>query len=183
VDLPQFRPSMPNFTRELSVFGRHRMPSQTTPVARREIACAAIAAPAAVVEELVDAGGVLEVLDPTGHFEVHWGRKKTEVEIAEKTFYDLLSKGYLAFKKTWRGRKGARMETFDPKAGTAIFDKPEPEVDPKKLPIVEEAASEKKDEAKKAEIVEDDEDESEFEQTREFDKKGKHVMTPPMRGG
>lgn len=98
---------------------------------------------AEAVEE-IDAGGILEVLDPTGHFEVRWGKKKSEVDAAEATFNDLLSKGYLAFKKTWLGRKGKSMESFDPSAGAAIFD--EPGLKPVPLPVVD-----PKDEARKAE--------------------------------
>jgi hypothetical protein len=132
-------------------------------------------AEAAFVDEEIDAGGRLEVLDPTGHFEVKWGRKKSEVEIAEATFNDLLSKGYLAFKKTWRGRKGVEMREFDPKAGEAIFEAAEKAVEPKKLPVAEKAA-------KKAEVVDDDGERS-YEQTKKFDKKAETTMTPPMRGG
>jgi len=143
MNLPQFRPAMPSFGRALPAFGRHEFHPST--VLHREIACVALIAEASASDEVVDAGGSLEVLDPTGHFEVRWGRKKTEVEIAEATFKDLLSKGYLAFKKTWTGRKGRRMESFDSEAGVAIFDK---EVEAKKLPVRDPVAEAKAAEEK-----------------------------------
>lgn len=116
----------------------------------------------AVIEtDEIDAGGKLEVLDPTGHFEIHWGRKKSEVESAEATFKDLLSKGYLAFVKTWIGRKRKQATEFDPKAGVYLFSK------------TEKAQSSKVD----------GEGEFSHEQTRKFDKKADTTMVPPMRGG
>jgi hypothetical protein len=123
----------------------------------------------AAADEDVDAGGKLEVLDPTGHFEVHWGKKKSEVEAAEATFKDLLSKGYAAFKKTWTGKKGKQASAFEAGQGVYVFDKSvPPDSTPVTLPTV----------AKK-------EDEKEFthEHTKEFDKKAETTLVPPVRGG
>lgn len=73
-----------------------------------------------------DVGGALEVLDPTGHFEVRWGKSQADIEHAEAMFNDLLKKGYLAFRKTWLfGAKGKSAEAFDPQARVYIFEKPE----------------------------------------------------------
>jgi len=115
----------------------------------------------ATVDDEIDAGGKLEVLDPTGHFEIRWGKKKSEVESAEATFNDLLSKGYRAFVKTWVGRKGKQATAFDPKAGVYLFAK------------TEKAASE----------ADKTEDEFSHEQTKKFDKKAETTMVPPLRGG
>ena len=92
--------------------------------------------------EEVDAEGALEVLDPSGHFEVRWGKKKAEVDHAEAMFNDLLKKGYLAFKKRWFGRRGQQASTFDAKAGVYIFEKSD---GPQALPTVG-GSSAKKDE-------------------------------------
>lgn len=163
-------------------------------------------------DEEIDAGGSIEVLDPTGHFEIHWGKKKAEVDHAEAMFYDLLKKGYIAFKKTKiLGRKGRQASEFDPKDRAYIFEKSGPP--PKALPVIdaekaetekaeaekaklraeiaaEKAASaeSKKDEpvkvdAKREESKDEDDGEHEHEQTKEFDKKAKHTMVPPYRGG
>ncbi len=91
--------------------------------------------------ETIDAGGILEILDPSGHVEVRWGKKKSEVDVAEATFKDLLSKGYLAFKKTWLGRKGSELKEFDPKARAMIFDKVEAASVP--LPVIKDEEPEK----------------------------------------
>lgn len=192
--LPKFKSDIPSFGRPFPDFRKAAMPCGSAPVSRREVACAAI------VADEVDASGMLEVLDPSGHFEVRWGRKRSEVEAAEATFKDLLAKGYLAFKRTWRGRKGSRMGRFDPKARGAIFEmgvscaecgkvsaQPgrvlcEACADkPKRLPVVAAAAKKDDREHVDAERVEDEEES--YEQTREFDKKAKTTMTPPMRGG
>ena len=119
----------------------------------------------ATADEDTDVGGLLEVLDPTGHFEVRWGRKKSEVEHAEKTFDDLIKKGYLAFKKTWTGRKGKKADGFDPKAGVYVFEGPD------------DAKSTRRD------LPMAGKGDPSYEQTKKFDKKADHVMTPPMRGG
>lgn len=79
--------------------------------------------------DVENAGGTLEVLDPTGHFELRWGKKKSEIEAAEATFKDLLAKGYLAFKKKWFGRKGEEVKSFNPNDKTLIFDKVESPTD------------------------------------------------------
>lgn len=126
-------------------------------------------APAPVADVEIDAGGSLEVLDPTGHFEVRWGKKKSEVDSAEKTFKDLLSKGYTAYRKTWAGRKGKQVDTFDPQEGVYAFDPPEEDAKPSKP----------NDLAAKGEPV----DEPEHEQTKEFDPKADTTMVPPLRGG
>ncbi len=146
-------------------------------------------------EDEIDAGGELEVLDPTGHFEVRWGRKKAEVELAEKTFYDLLAKGYTAFKKTWTGRKGEPPVTFEAKDGVYIFDKAaevakaETTSEPVSVqPANSEAvtASEPtpvQPEAVKAKTEVESESESSSELTREFDKKAKTTLAPRFQGG
>lgn len=74
-----------------------------------------------------EVGGVLEVLNPTGHIEVRWGKEQGEAEHAEAVFNDMLKKGYLAFKKTFFGWgwKGKQSDVFDPKARVYIFEKPE----------------------------------------------------------
>lgn len=120
-------------------------------------------------------GGMLEVLNPTGHVEIKWGRKKTEIEIAEAAFKDLLSKGYLAFKKTWIGGKGKPMTEFDVTAGACIFEaKP-----PVGLPTISPAAVHPTPATTKAE----DKVEHSNEQTKEFDKKAKTTLVPPIQGG
>lgn len=73
-----------------------------------------------------EVGGALEVLNPTGHFEVRWGKKPEDIEHAEAVFNDHLKKGYLAFRKTWFfGSKGKQADSFDPKERAYIFEKPE----------------------------------------------------------
>lgn len=122
-------------------------------------------------------GGLIEVMDPTGHFEVRWGKKKDEIAHAEATFNDLIKKGYTAFTRTWRGRKGKTMGEFDSKAGVAIFEKIEASPETEKIQPPETAS--KQPEPKNAELV----DEPEYEQTSKFDKKKDHTMVPPFRGG
>ena len=143
----------------------------------------------ALADDEIDAGGKIEVLDPTGHFEIKWGRKKAEVEAAEKTFIELLAKGYLAFKKTWTGKKGKKVVTFDAKEGSLIFDQAEPEEKAVKLPLASKDKAPK--DAPKGDVEKDKKDEKKdekegdpsYEQTKKFDKKAEHTMTPPMRGG
>lgn len=109
--------------------------------------------------EKIDARGSLEVMDPTGHFEIRWDGNKADVDRAEATFKDLLSKGYVAFKKRWLiGGPGKQATEFDPKAGSYLFSL-----------------------AAKAE--KSDDPEVEHEQTKEFDPKGDQTMVPPLRGG
>lgn len=84
-------------------------------------------------EDEVDAGGTLEILDPTGHVEFRWGKDKDEVAAAEALFKKMLSEGYLAFKRRWFGRKGEQIKAFDPAAGAMLFDKSEPK--PVSLPV------------------------------------------------
>lgn len=122
-------------------------------------------------DDEVDAGGSLEVMDPSGHYEVRWGRKKSEVELAEATFNDLRKKGYIAFKKTWLGRKGKQVDQFDGNARALIFDKPAETSPSRQL----EASGRAKEDPKDAEIV--------HEKTDKFDKKADHTMVPPLRGG
>lgn len=119
-------------------------------------------------EDDVDVGGSLEVMDPTGHYEIRWGRKKSEIELAESTFNDLRKKGYIAFKKTWLGRKGKQVDQFDGKARALIFDKPS-------MTHQLESSGRAKADPKDGEIV--------HEKADKFDKKADHTMVPPLRGG
>lgn len=141
----------------------------------------------AATDEEIDADGSIEVLDPTGHFEVRWGKKKSEVDHAEALFKDLLSKGYLAFKKTWIGRKGKQADAFDPKDRVLIFEKSEAPVpvEAERVPALEDAEkpSLPKPSERAVEKTEDESDEHEYQKTKEFDKKGKHTLVPPLRGG
>lgn len=121
-------------------------------------------------------GGLLEVMDPTGHFEVRWGKKKDEIAHAEATFNDLLKKGYTAYIRTWRGRKGKPTTEFDPKAGAVIFEKTEEPADVK-TPTPDYPAE--KAPPKNAELVE----EPDYEPTKKFDKKAETTLVPPLRGG
>src|SRR5271169_660612 len=72
-----------------------------------------------------DACGTIEVLDPTGHFEISWKGDPEEVAKAKVAFDALLAKGYLAFKRKFRGKKGPEVEKFDAKLGRVIFDAPQ----------------------------------------------------------
>lgn len=88
-----------------------------------------------VTDEEIDAGGKIEVMDPTGHLEISWGRKKTEVDHAEKLFYELLGKGYVAFRKNWLGRKGKQAREFDPSARAYILEEAARPSEPKKTDV------------------------------------------------
>jgi hypothetical protein len=60
---------------------------------------------------------VMDVLDVTGHTEVRWNpADAAEVEAARTTFNALTGRGYRAFRSDDDGRKGERMDTFDPAA-------------------------------------------------------------------
>jgi hypothetical protein len=131
-----------------------------------------------LVDDEIDAGGKLEILGPTGHLEIKWGRKKSEVELAEATFKDLLSKGYAAFKKTWTGRKGKRAVAFEASQGVYLFDTAPvapkaADLPPVPLPAVASAAV----------VPEEDEEEHTLEHTKEFEKKADMTLVPPIRGG
>lgn len=135
-------------------------------------------------------GGLIEVLDPSGHFEVRWGKKKDEIAHAEATFNDLLKKGYTAFIRTWRGRKGKEVAEFDPKAGVLIFQKKEEaetapaQTDTSKAADTPKGAEDQKQlEDKKGPVNAELVDEPEYEQTSKFDKKKDHTLVPPLRGG
>lgn len=128
-------------------------------------------------------GGLIEVLDPSGHFEVRWGKKKDEIAHAEETFNDLLKKGYTAFIRTWRGRKGKEVAEFDPKAGVLIFQKKEVSSEPTPDDAPKDAEDQKQLEDKKGPVNAELVDEPEYEQTSKFDKKKDHTLVPPLRGG
>ena len=48
----------------------------------------------------------------------------TEVDIAERSFNELVGKGYLAFRVDDEGEKAERMDKFEAKSGRVILTKP-----------------------------------------------------------
>lgn len=59
-----------------------------------------------------------------GDVKVTWDpKKKEEVDAAEKTFDDLVSKGYLAY-DTSDGKDRKAIKKFDPKAGEVVIAPP-----------------------------------------------------------
>ncbi len=66
--------------------------------------------------------GELRVLDATGDTKLIWNPNNTdEVENAKRTFNDLRSKGYLAYKVTEGGAKGEVIREFDANAEKIIL--------------------------------------------------------------
>ena len=64
-------------------------------------------------------------MDKTGDTKTIWDpNKEDEVETAENSFNELIEKGYSAFHVKTGGRKGERMNKFDPEAGKVIMVAP-----------------------------------------------------------
>lgn len=64
----------------------------------------------------------MQVMDPTGHTTVSWNPKNdNEVEAARKVFKKMTKKGYSAFRTGFAGRKGERLNEFDPDAKNLIL--------------------------------------------------------------
>jgi len=67
----------------------------------------------------------MAVMNTTGDSKTVWDPKiEDEVEAAENTFDELTEKGYSAFDVKAGGRKGRRMDKFDPEAGKIIMVAP-----------------------------------------------------------
>lgn len=59
--------------------------------------------------------GIFRVLSPSGDDRIVWDRrKKNEVKEAYQTFKDFLKKGYTAYASLLNGKKGHKIEDFDP---------------------------------------------------------------------
>ena len=64
----------------------------------------------------------MQVMDPTGHTSLKWSPgNEAEVEAAATVFRKMRKKGYSAFYTGFGGRKGERMDEFDPDAKQFIL--------------------------------------------------------------
>lgn len=62
------------------------------------------------------------VMDRTGHSSITWNPDTPiEVETAKASFDSLVKQGYRAFRVEGNDNQGARLETFDPKAGKIMM--------------------------------------------------------------
>ena len=69
--------------------------------------------------------GEMFIQDKTGDTKLVWdANKPDERENAERTFKDLKSKGYMAYKVVGKGDKGEQMRDFDPYAEKVIMALP-----------------------------------------------------------
>ncbi len=69
--------------------------------------------------------GEMFSMDKTGDSKTIWDpENEDEVEAAKNSFDELTDKGYSAFDVKAAGRKGARMNKFDPEAGKVIMVAP-----------------------------------------------------------
>jgi hypothetical protein len=81
-----------------------------------------LAAAANDTSDIPAVGGVLCILDRTGDTKIIWDpAKQDEVDVAKKSFSDLIAKGYRAFKVAASGNKGEQIREFDPKAEKIIL--------------------------------------------------------------
>lgn len=64
----------------------------------------------------------MQVMDPTGHTQVHWSPSDVdEVKTAREVFDKMRKKGYRAFYAGRFGSKKGRMDEFDPGAEKLIL--------------------------------------------------------------
>ena len=69
--------------------------------------------------------GKMSVMGTVGDSKVAWDSEKPdEVEAAKKMFNDLVGKGYVAFKVKGEGKKGERIQAFDPSEERLILVPP-----------------------------------------------------------
>ncbi len=71
------------------------------------------------------ATGEMTIMDHTGDTKLIWdSAKPDEVANAKKTFKDLKSKGYIAYRVKGEGGKASAMGDFDPEAEKMIMSAP-----------------------------------------------------------
>ena len=66
--------------------------------------------------------GEIRILDETGDTKVLWNSDNDdEIDAARETFNRLTKKGYAAFEVSATGKKGKKVDTFDPNAERLIM--------------------------------------------------------------
>jgi hypothetical protein len=67
-------------------------------------------------------GGILKVMDRTGHTSVKWDPSSSEeTRVARETFANMIGQGYRAFRVNEQGKPADRLQTFDAAAREIIL--------------------------------------------------------------